>query len=466
MAICGIVAKAEARATPPEIRVKIRISVNAAFATASGVQPVVQADIPLPDILSRQSDSILKRILDYYPRFYDKRQSSFHYRYHEIISKGYQGLETDAYRVELSRRIIRPLQIWRDQVNDYLFEMKFRVRLNNIRQVTVYINKDAVVRRDFEEGIDEFDYGFSAESETVIPTDKYVLVVLDWNDNMFVKGFPENTLLRDDLYDKDVALDQIGENIGVARRTYRAVEPEDYANTVPPYCNEESEWDYAYEQRMLQHIDDFENYPLIAIELKKYFEIYPSIEGRWRHICKMDVDRQDEKYMATNIRRDVADNDIDDWNAAVFDIRAELDAIPPNLTPTTGDIIESMVERTFPLSKKVFFAYTDESLTSVGCEEIVEDVNYGIIFPEVGFEVSEEYGWGVSGGYLDKHGLEVVENYNLRLISTLLDVDGDMIIPENPRLWVDIIYQNINGDDLFGDVGEEVVIDADGDVIW
>lgn len=202
----------------------------------------------------------------------------------------------------------------------------------------------------------KFCKGTIADSELwippgeVIPTIKYFVYVEDYYENRFVKGIPENNEVLNDKYDHDGALDRIGEDLGVYRRTFKTsnLTESDYPNTDPPYCVDLTEDDYRYEQRILNYMADLPNKPLPVMELRNYFGIEPVIEGRWRYIARMNYDGQNKKFMRN-----------DNWNPAVFDVYADINRIPKNISVPTIDVIESVLLKTFPLSKVAHFSFID-----------------------------------------------------------------------------------------------------------
>lgn len=184
----------------------------------------------------------------------------------------------------------------------------------------------------------------------IVPTTRYFVYVEDYYGNKFVKGIPENSAVLNDKYDHDGALDRIGEDLGVYRRVFKTVglTESDYPNTDPPYGMDPTEDDYRYEQRIIDYMADLPNKPLPVMELKNYFGIEPVIEGRWRHITRMNYDGQNKKFMRSK-----------NWNPAVFDVYADINRIPKNISVPTIDIINSVLLKTFPLSKVAYFSFID-----------------------------------------------------------------------------------------------------------
>jgi len=254
----------------------------------------------------------------------------------------------------------------------------------------------------------------------------YYLEVETWNEEFYTKGFPENKEVTGDKYDSDLVLDVLGEYYGIPRRYHKtSIEEVEYPYTYPPYCLDEKEWDYTYENRIREHMNSHKELTLVESEVKKHYNIIPMVTGRWRYLCRQNISDMapilDAQYMATK-----------EWNSGVFNVTTDLNQVPTNIKTPTVEEMQSLVDKTFPLGKKGYFQLTDHypGVTDPPLTEylnMVENIKYHIIPPSryvnyydtvridatlpVGTEVPNFYdrvalrlksmGWDVSGWYDD-----------------------------------------------------------------
>jgi hypothetical protein len=202
------------------------------------------------------------------------------------------------------------------------------------------------------EGLNQWVGTYSDTSPSDVPLKPYYLQVDDYQENIYKKGFPENSEIMGDFYDHDSALDVLGMLYGIPRRHHVVVtDPNDYPLTYPPFCIDETEWDYTYENRIKEYMEEIKTHGLVAVEVKKYFQIFPEIEGRWRYITKQNADVMapdaNAKFMATA-----------EWNSAVSDVSADLDTIPKNIEIPDVQIMQEIIDKCWPLGKKGYFNLT------------------------------------------------------------------------------------------------------------
>jgi len=320
--------------------------------------------------------TLLDKILHDYPRFFTKDPDSNHVKYHTIVEKEYLQLKRQQYLVELAKNIKRPVKLWKEQSSPYSYMMNFEVNMKDIKSVKLYDYTGELLYNSGEliydsgilpEGVNTFFDSYNVISDEIIPTIKYFLEVEDYHDNQFYKGSPENKEVKGDIYDHDSALDVFGINFDIPRRIYRTdVTEDEYPYTEPPFSIDESEPDYYYENRILESMGNYNILPLPATAIKQYFGVLPKITGRWRYVTRMDETLQDEKFMQTS-----------EWNSSVFDVVVNAEDIPKNLTFPTEDVIQSVVNRTFPLSKKAYLSYVLKE--NIGEDDIfISDENSGI----------------------------------------------------------------------------------------
>lgn len=231
-------------------------------------------------------------------------------------------------------------------------------------------------------GINKYDGCYNDEEKYVkTPYYKhYYLEVETWNEEFYTKGFPENKEVTGDKYDSDLVLDVLGEYYGIPRRYHKTgIEEVEYPYTYPPYCLDEKEWDYTYENRICEHMNSHKELTLVESEVKKYYNIIPNVSGRWRYLCRQNISDMapilDAQYMATK-----------EWNSGVFNVTTDLNQVPTNIKTPTVEEMQSLVDKTFPLGKKGYFQLTDHypGVTDPPLTEylnMVEDIKYHIIPP-------------------------------------------------------------------------------------
>ena len=187
-----------------------------------------------------------------YPHFFDKTKDSNFTKHLEIVGKQQQDIRHKLKTIEWGRILEKPIQIWKEQTQPYIYDMHFKVLVKNIKEINVYknpiISKDEEIIRyekvDNPNDIDEetgeqkgrvihetFTYeqnlnfyektikdietniykyttivnkdGTTSEipRRRIIPRDTYVLEIFTWDDYRFLKGYPENdyTLKEDNV---------------------------------------------------------------------------------------------------------------------------------------------------------------------------------------------------------------------------------------------------------------------------
>ena len=334
--------------------------------------------------------SLLETILDSYPRFFTKSRDSNHVKYHSVLSGEYLTLNQEKAIVSLATNVTRPLKLWKVQTKDYAYTMMVEVNLQDLKQVQLY--KDGTTPTliydsgVLDEGTTSFEYEYSTTSISNIPTEQYFLVVTDYDENTFTKGYPENNTVNDNMYDHDSALDVFGINFSIPRRVYQTVAESDYGSTYPTYSNDLSEADYWYEMRIKESVLDFVDLELPVSELKQYFGnpddplSIPRVIGRWRSVCRMGTGNADDQFPGSiqggntqpsgiNDVPDAKYMEASEWNSSVFDVTVDPSRIPKNFTFTTEDYLQSMVDKAFSLGKKAYIQYL---LTqNIGLEDVI-----------------------------------------------------------------------------------------------
>ena len=297
-------------------------------------------------------DELLKR----WPNWYYTEEDGNNYKWAVTRAAALQMLSTDEYITDLADRITRPIKLWREQYLQYIYKICFEINIDDIKQVKLYEATGDTVIYDsgvLDEGTDTLSDDITLTSVDIIPTTQYYIYVIDYEGNEFIKGIPENDEAVGDEYDHDPALDVWGVLWDIPRRTYKStVEESDYPTTNPPYHINLTEQDYEYEQRIKRYMTHYQELPLPVCEVEKFFDIQPTIEGRWRHIIHQDVDVMVAPDDPTGVGKYMASTE---WDSPVFDINANFDNIPSNIDVPTSSSILNILIKASPLSKKIYF---------------------------------------------------------------------------------------------------------------
>ena len=120
--------------------------------------------------------------------------------------------------IEWSRILEKPLQIWKEQTQSYVYDMHFKVIVPYLKQVNIY--KNPVISVDEEVvgygelcSTESFEYDENVRlyekvlsdltSSHRIPKDTFILEIYTWDDYHFLKGYPEKdyTVKEDNILD-------------------------------------------------------------------------------------------------------------------------------------------------------------------------------------------------------------------------------------------------------------------------
>ena len=311
----------------------------------------------------------LDNLLDEYPGFLDRRPTSNHYKESAVDAVHLDEFNFNMYKVRLSRKINRPLKIWREQNIPHVYDIKYRINLEDIKRVKLYCqsNKTSPLELlqdsgELSEGINEYNNSYHDKTDlTIIPETFYFVEVEDYNGYIFQKGIPENPAILGDIYDHDQALDVWGVKLQIPRRRYKtAIDPDDYPNTVPPYFIDETEGDVDYENRMLEIIQDYQEHPLPSVEIKRILGVLPACTGRWR-IVAAGEHVKDEEY-----------------NSAVYDFNTTLEDIPANINFGDGNDVQDIINRTMPCGKKGYLLLSTNEVMEQAILGLNDYVQFGL----------------------------------------------------------------------------------------
>lgn len=353
--------------------------------------------------------TVLEELLDEYPGFLDRRPSSNHYKDSMIDSEPLQALKFNMYKSKLARRIKRPLKIWREQTQPHIYDIKYEINLENIKRVKLYTqsNKTSPTELlqdsgELLEGLNEYNGIYTDETDLdPIPESFYFVEVEDYNGYIFQKGIPENNTVLGDIYDHDGALDVWGVKLQIPRRRYKTnIEPDDYPYTIPPYFIDETEADRDYEERMLEIMQDYQNYPLPSVETKRILGIMPTCQGRWRAVLAGEH-IQDEEY-----------------NSSVFDFNMSLGDIPKNINYDDIGDVQGIIDRTMPLSKKGYFSVTIDETIEYAVLGLYDSYNLAVILQNDPSLLLDYFSFEADG-QLENSALSINDYFKLTWVNRL-----------------------------------------------
>lgn len=444
----------------------------------------------------------LEELLSRYPRFFYKKPDGNNYKYASVLANELVKLKNQVYILKRLHDISRPLQIWREQSTPFVYSIKTEVNMENIKRVQLLdaswwdccadCTEDCPDRNSTDIiqdsgilplGTNKYTGSYNdaldpTETNEIIPSEKYILDVEDYDEHHFQKGFPENDTIEGDIFDHDSALDLLGAKLNIPRRNYDPSNITHLERTNPPYCTSLTEWDYYYAQRILQTLQYMPVYPLPVVELNKLFGVHPdliSLQGRWRRICHMDedfmVDLESDPnsfYMSTDT---VSENPDEGWNNAVYDVQIDLTKIPENIMFPSPSWVLSIVRAAFPLSKKCFFSlirhYPDPSLGEVleDVAGIFDDVSVNsLIWDMENVGVLDSIVSASANSQIEPETVGVADSVTVNTLISYYTESGVPISPKNPSYDTTSLVVD-DGRKAYGDVSNGFVTE-DGERIY
>ena len=234
----------------------------------------------------------LNWFLDKFPVFLNKEESSNFYKSSTVLNTNFKDIYNDLFKTHLGHRLQKRVLIWKEQSVESSYTINFFVNVPYLKTVTCYKNDSAIYSESYSytDEADTFIYSYDDSSQTIISDDKYYIAVETWEEYSLQKGFPENDVLKGDMYDHDQSLDDFGALYDIPRKQYVYPEGINYGNTEPPYNNRLTEDDYHYMNRILTYISHLQDTPLPVLEVWKLFGIDLSkitLINRERYLCKM-----------------------------------------------------------------------------------------------------------------------------------------------------------------------------------
>lgn len=246
----------------------------------------------------------LKKLLNKFPYFIDKRQSSNFYKSQAVTNKGFQDISQALFDVAESFNLSKKVLIWKEQNEPYEYTMNFACNCPNLKRVIIYKNDELLYMETYslEDKIGTFFYSHEDTSYNenldtiIIPTDTYSIYAETYDEYTLAKGFPENDKRLGNEYDHDYSLDEIGRLNNIPRKNY--IPTEDYANTEPPYNDRLTEDDYHYLNRIINYNLRLHDTPLPVLEIWKEYGIESQMVNRESSLIKMfDEELHEENWV-------------------------------------------------------------------------------------------------------------------------------------------------------------------------
>lgn len=246
----------------------------------------------------------LKKLLNKYPYFLDKREISNFYKSQSVTNNQFKNVYTDLNKCYESFHINKRVLIWREQFEPYNYIMHFVVNYPEMKTIKIYQNETLIHEKTYSENINNNSFFFNYESTTIIeeddveaeiiPSDTFIVIVETFNEIIIKKGFPENDTQLNNEFDHDYSLDKFGLLNNIPRKTYITVESDYYPNTEPPFNTQLTEDDYHYMNRILTYTIKLHNTPLPVLELWKTYSIDAVLVNREKLLLKMfDIKQHD-----------------------------------------------------------------------------------------------------------------------------------------------------------------------------
>lgn len=292
----------------------------------------------LDKIMEVEYPNLWQYYLNKFPRFLNKYHNSNFSRVNRPIFYQLFSFRNACWIQSLNRDLNRPIKIWREQNKESIYTYHIIVNLPYIKTVQyTRLDENDNILEQFEWNWDKSDetsyfdstmfsddeVNFQYNSKTLIPTDKVIVAVSTFDEHFLIKGYPENDSVQYDfstnipipnLFDHDLALDEIGDILNVKRLRFK--EPpknnliEYYTKTYPSFENKLTESDYWYEMRIRKYIESYPNRnnsnwsSLVPLEVWKYYQIPSQLYNKKRQLLHM-VCHKSDKYYSLSIHSSV-----------------------------------------------------------------------------------------------------------------------------------------------------------------
>ena len=231
----------------------------------------------------------LHRLLEMFPYFFDKSETSNFYKSQQVTNNQYKKIYNDLTDVYESFHLNKKLLVWKEQQEAGIYVMRFVATFPLLKNVKIFCDDNLIYESEFQlsedksfsymineivhsytkqeiqipvtdvpDDIDEselyetiteihediyttthtFDeniritnYSYKTSSEEIIPLEKYYITVTTFDEYTTSKGFPENNTIQGDIYDHDISLDEFGAENNIPRREYTTINESEFSQT-------------------------------------------------------------------------------------------------------------------------------------------------------------------------------------------------------------------------------------------
>lgn len=246
----------------------------------------------------------LKNLLNMFPYFLDKRESSNFYKSQKVSNLQFQNLYQSLSDIHESFHLQKRCLIWKQQDVEYDYFIHFFASYPNLKSIKCYKNNNLIYIEEYnyEDNVDLFIYVYDSTMDNniftsiindnnennekpIIPEDRFHITVETYDEIVIEKGFPENDIILGDIYDHDISLDRFGKINNIPRKEY--IETTDYPHTEPSYNNRLTEDDYHYMNRIMEYTLRLHDTPLPVLEIWKLYGLKAEMINRERFLLKV-----------------------------------------------------------------------------------------------------------------------------------------------------------------------------------
>lgn len=159
---------------------------------------------------------------------------------------------------------IRPILIEKIQKTQQTSNIKVHINTTEtIQSIQISGDYEETLTFTEDEYITEYTIEFTVNDESIIVNPDITVTVNTFEETTYTKGYPENDITQENIYDHDEFLDILGNLLNLPRRIYKPYPITDAANSTPPYMGKQiteqivqecTEDDYYYSQRIEQFL--------------------------------------------------------------------------------------------------------------------------------------------------------------------------------------------------------------------
>ncbi len=240
----------------------------------------------------------LKNLLDMFPYFFNKRETSNFYKSQRVTNNLFKDVYQVLFDTKESFRLNKRCLIWKEQSRPYDYTIHFVANFPFIKEVSI-LKDDVLIYSnsyEYEENMTEFNYDYTSstlndvediDDADIIPQNRFKLIVNTWEEHKIIKGFPENDTIQGNEFDHDESLDEIAALHDIPRKEYIKVDEDLYPATEPPYNDRLTEDDYHYMKRIIEYLFRVHTQPLPVAEVWKLYGIESTMENREKLLLKV-----------------------------------------------------------------------------------------------------------------------------------------------------------------------------------